>query len=545
MLTRTGAHLAGAGLVAAVAGAAAGRDFVLLFGLVLVLYATGAALAHSLAGTVLRADGLVTSRDLGLPQGGKTLLLGRELRVTAVLENNLPAGLARVTVRDVLPRSVRSVPSTAEAVTLPPFSRLTFSWASEAEVVGPACFGGFHVSVEDQLGLFRQERFFPTLDTVHILPLPVQFGGEVARGGQSRLVGRNRLVQKGLGSDLHEIRPYLPGDPLRMIAWKAIARTGRIMTREVEAEVKVPCTLLVDASPGMKAGRFGRTKLDFVLQAAAAVAAAAVRVGDPCGLGVFSDRDTTYIAPGVGRGHLHRLLRALAAAKESLYGAETHWATLALLIQGYLHGLDRTYVGPPTEAWRPEAVYDWVARDYSLGPEGRLRLDTDEGYRHEWLLRFCRDRGIVIPAPPTLTDEDSARRRDEMLLTVMKQALLRARERELFVVLSDFEGSEASPVLLEAFRLARARHHSVLLVSPFTPWFETSERDEEDEGGGEVTVAEAAEEMYTLVFLEERAAFRHALRRVGIPVRDLAPERAAGAVLEEVARIKRDRAVRR
>jgi uncharacterized protein (DUF58 family) len=300
----------------------------------------------------------------------------------------------------------------------------------------------------------------------------------------------------------------------------------------------------------MRSGRFGHTKLDYVVRVAAVVAASASQAQNPCGLGVFSERRCRYVAPRLGKNHLTRLLRELAAAKEPPMEEQLPLATISLIIQGYLHGLDPGYVAAPTEEWQPSAVYSWVAEEYSLAAEERHRLATDREFARRCLLRFCRDRGIVLPArrrgrpgTPLEADSEGASARDTMLRDLLRRAVSRARERELFVVLSDLEGSSTSETLLEAFRMVRARHHGLLVLSPFTPWFETLGRD--TRGGGSVTAEELAEEMFTLAFMEERQALRRAVRRLGVPVRDLAPDRMARVVLEEVARMKRDRAVRR
>lgn len=547
MLTWAGAVTTAAGIVCAILGAAFGVATLLAFGMVLLGYMAWVALGSGIAGTALQADGVTVTRDLeGWPEHG-AVLLGREVGVTVRLENRLALGLARVAVSDTLPRTMRATrgddgPASAGAGGagfVPPWSALSFTYRTVAETIGRASFGGTQVVLSDALALFRRERFYPVVQTLHILPLPEEYGASIARGGKSRESLRHRYAQKGLGSEFHAIRAYEPGDPLRKIAWKVAARTARLQTREVEAELNIPCTLLVDASAGMKAGRLGRTKLDYVIRVAAVLAASAFRSQDPCGLGIFTDLDHTYLPPRRGRSHLVRLIRELASAKESAAIGDVPWSTLSLLIQGYLHGIDRLGIKAPEERWQPESVLAWVADEYGLSPEARHRLGQDRGLFREWMIRFCQDRGIVIPSMRATQSPSAAPGRDSVLLELMKRALLRAKERELFVVLSDFEGVETSPVLVKAFRLVRARHHRVIILSPFTPWFE---REERDEGVARVSATEAAEEMYTLGFLRERAALRDAVRRLGIPVRDLAPDRIVSVVLGEVARLKRDRA---
>jgi uncharacterized protein (DUF58 family) len=558
MLNRPGALLASAGFALAVVGAGLERPVLLLLGVVSLLYLGWVAVGLALPGAVLHSDSVRVECELkGLREGG-SVLLGRVFTVKTTARNASPFGLAHLSLTDTVPRNLSVVdergmsPARAPGGTLSlaPRSSGSYHYEVSADIVGPATFGGVHAELSDSLRLMYYERFFPTLSRVDVLPLPAGLGQAVARGAPSRYMGRQRLAQKGLGSDLHDIRPYVAGDSMRKIAWKAVARTGRLLTRETEAEVTVPLTLLVDSSESMRSGRFGHTKLDYVVRVAAVVAASASQAQNPCGLGVFSERRCRYVAPRLGKNHLTRLLRELAAAKEPPMEEQLPLATISLIIQGYLHGLDPGYVAAPTEEWQPSAVYSWVAEEYSLAAEERHRLATDREFARRCLLRFCRDRGIVLPArrrgrpgTPLEADSEGASARDTMLRDLLRRAVSRARERELFVVLSDLEGSSTSETLLEAFRMVRARHHGLLVLSPFTPWFETLGRD--TRGGGSVTAEELAEEMFTLAFMEERQALRRAVRRLGVPVRDLAPDRMARVVLEEVARMKRDRAVRR
>src|SRR5207237_8379223 len=88
------------------------------------------------------------------------------------------------------------------------------------------------------------------------------------------LMGAHRHRRPGSGSELLDLRDYLPGDPPKMIAWKASARRDRLMTKEFESEVPVRCTLFVDASASVRVGPPGRNALARLVEIGAAVAQA-------------------------------------------------------------------------------------------------------------------------------------------------------------------------------------------------------------------------------------------------------------------------------
>ena len=64
--------------------------------------------------------------------------------------------------------------------------------------------------------------------------------------------GIHRFRQPGSGSELLDLRDYLPGDPPKTIAWKVSARRDRLITKEFESEVPVRCTLFVDTSSSVR-----------------------------------------------------------------------------------------------------------------------------------------------------------------------------------------------------------------------------------------------------------------------------------------------------
>src|SRR5205807_3871464 len=73
--------------------------------------------------------------------------------------------------------------------------------------------------------------------------------------------GIHRLRQPGSGSELLDLRDYIPGDPPRTIAWKVSARRDKLITKEFESEVPVRCTLFLDTSNSVRLGPPGKVPL--------------------------------------------------------------------------------------------------------------------------------------------------------------------------------------------------------------------------------------------------------------------------------------------
>ncbi len=80
--------------------------------------------------------------------------------------------------------------------------------------------------------------------------------------------GRHRSPHKGSSVEFKEHRPYVPGDELKNIDWKAFGKSDRLYIREFEEETNLRCMLLVDQSGSMAYGGQRARSLSGVLQGA-------------------------------------------------------------------------------------------------------------------------------------------------------------------------------------------------------------------------------------------------------------------------------------
>src|SRR5262249_15375100 len=121
------------------------------------------------------------------------------------------------------------------------------------------------------------------------------------------LIGAHRHRRPGSGSELLDLRDYLPGDPPKMIAWKPSARRDRLMTKEFESEVPIRCTLFVDPSTSVRVGLPGHNALARLVEIVAAVAQANSAARDLTGLCLFDEQSTSYAKPARSPRHILQL----------------------------------------------------------------------------------------------------------------------------------------------------------------------------------------------------------------------------------------------
>lgn len=115
----------------------------------------------------------------------------------------------------------------------------------------------------------------------------------------------------GAGSELHQLRAYVQGDPLARIDWKASARTRRLITREFSEDQHLDVLVAIDAGrlSRVRAGRLNRFGL--YANVAARLAEVVTPNDDRIGLVVFSDRTLAVCAPERGMPAIMRIRRTL------------------------------------------------------------------------------------------------------------------------------------------------------------------------------------------------------------------------------------------
>ncbi|MHB1426174.1 MAG: DUF58 domain-containing protein [Gemmataceae bacterium] len=204
-------------------------------------------------------------------------------------------------------------------------------------------FEGVRVQIADYQGFFYHVHFVHAVVVLPILPLLAARAGQPASTKRHNLLlppGIHRFRRPGSGSELLDLRDYLPGDPPKTIAWKVSARRDRLITKEFESEVPVRCTLFVDTSSSVRVPALGnalaprvraesrsdsstiRKALDRLVEIAVGVLQASAAIRDPTALCLFDEQGARNVAPDRGNAHRTECLRLLAAAAARRLGPE-------------------------------------------------------------------------------------------------------------------------------------------------------------------------------------------------------------------------------
>jgi len=133
----------------------------------------------------------------------------------------------------------------------------------------------------------------------------------IGRRMEGLLAGDFRSTLLGDGTELAQVRPYVPGDDVRRIDWNVTARTDVTHVRVHLAERVLVTWLVLDTSASMEFGTADRRKADVAEGVAIAVGHVATRRGNRLGLVTFGDADPRSLPPQQGRIGLIGLLSAL------------------------------------------------------------------------------------------------------------------------------------------------------------------------------------------------------------------------------------------
>ena len=146
--------------------------------------------------------------------------------------------------------------------------------------------------------------------------------------------GKHRSPYKGGSIEFSEHRHYTPGDELRLLDWRAFARSDRYYIKQFREETNLQATLILDASGSMAFGRSTVSKLDYARVAAACLSRLMLLQRDAVGLATIDTKVRFYLPPRSRPGHFQALVTALESTKA---GGETslaaNLAKLALRIK--------------------------------------------------------------------------------------------------------------------------------------------------------------------------------------------------------------------
>jgi uncharacterized protein (DUF58 family) len=128
---------------------------------------------------------------------------------------------------------------------------------------------------------------------------------------EGALAGMHRNLHPGTSLEFTEHKEYAPGDDIRRIDWKAVARTDRYTIKRFEDETEMRMLLVLDTSASMAYRRSTVSKLDYATYLAAALAYLVGQQRDAAGLLAHDVSTRAFLPPSTRPGQIREVLAAL------------------------------------------------------------------------------------------------------------------------------------------------------------------------------------------------------------------------------------------
>jgi uncharacterized protein (DUF58 family) len=232
--------------------------------------------------------------------------------VEAWLELEAEAAVPRLEVLVDLPDGLESEAPSLQVLGLEPGERRELELPLHCAHWGAYRVGSVFLRAHERFGLLVFEE---TLDLRR--PLKVYPRGEalrrVLRPFETQVFAGNQPPRsRGEGIEFADLRPFVPGDRVRRVNWRATARRGEPWVNETHPERNTDVVIFLDTFAEARDG--GTSTLDLAVEAAGSLAGHYIREKDRVGLVAFGGV-LNWLTVSTGVVQLYRVLDSLLDAE--------------------------------------------------------------------------------------------------------------------------------------------------------------------------------------------------------------------------------------
>ena len=229
---------------------------------------------------------------------------------------NTGLGIGFVEIYDSLPPQARIIKgSNYTLLYMKPWQEVSFEYSLKLPLRGHYHLGPVKMRVKDAFDLFYNERMEESIHSFSVFPQIEVLEEQVITSRAPKLLsGAMPLNVIGTGTEFYSLREFVPGDSLRSVNWKALAKKGKMMVNETVREDVMDVILLVDAREVSAVGGGRDTPLEMSCRAAATYAKQLLDERNNVALMVYGDT-IDRIDLDRGEHHLFKILTGLSSAK--------------------------------------------------------------------------------------------------------------------------------------------------------------------------------------------------------------------------------------
>tara|TARA_B110000014_G_C20115068_1_gene588652 strand:+ start:1068 stop:2312 length:1245 start_codon:yes stop_codon:yes gene_type:complete len=229
---------------------------------------------------------------------------------------NTGLGIGFVEIYDSLPPQARIIKgSNYTLLYMKPWQEVSFEYSLKLPLRGHYHLGPVKMRVKDAFDLFYNERFEESIHSFSVFPQIEVLEEQIITSRSPKLLsGAMPLNVIGTGTEFYSLREFVPGDSLRSVNWKALAKKGKMMVNETVREDVMDVILLLDAREVSAVGGGKDTPLEMSCRAAATYAKQLLDERNNVALMVYGE-SMERVDLDRGEHHLFKILTALSSAK--------------------------------------------------------------------------------------------------------------------------------------------------------------------------------------------------------------------------------------
>ena len=228
---------------------------------------------------------------------------------------NRGLGIGFVEIYDQLPPQARITKgSNYTLLYMKPWQEVSFEYSLKLPLRGHYHLGPVKMRVKDAFDLFYNERIEESIHSFSVFPEIEVLEEQIIKSRSPKLLsGAMPLNVIGTGTEFYSLREFVPGDSLRSVNWKALAKKGKMMVNETVREDVMDVILLLDAREVSAVGGGRDTPLEMSCRAAATYAKQLLDERNNVALMVYGE-SVERIDLDRGEHHLFKILTALSSA---------------------------------------------------------------------------------------------------------------------------------------------------------------------------------------------------------------------------------------
>jgi len=416
-----------------------------------------------------------------------TAYRGKAISVVLEIQNLGPT--QSFTFEDVLPDNVELVLGSNKVdKVLKKGERLSQKYSIRPLKRGLILIEEIRVTIFDRTGLFSSETSIleETEVIVHVKEESLKRGLALAK--RERIDITHLSHQRWFRTrdfEFDGIRDYVSGDRMRDIHWKSVSKYQKLFSKLYKKEAMVSTTILLDCSRSMRLTKTDTAKIDHGVHLSLEISKILLAGYHPTGIVIFDEIGVIdNLAPSVRKSQFDRILMMLRKVPPHVIGMPSDEP---------IPVNKEPEVGEASVAIPPETIDD----------EAEPFLST--------IATFASKSGI--------------RQRKVGLEGILRSGMAEGRRTEqLFVLISDLEAGRES--ILRGATLAAASRHKIIIASPFSSWYETTE-------GKRLTVDEL-DEMYSRY--ASKLEDEKLLSKIGVLILDIGPKDEAFRITQALRR---------